>query len=1122
VYPDACGNCGGVANSTDAIYVIASGPDTFGFEELYIFRGPGSNLQFFYDVNGPLAFSSNISYMQPFRGEVIFVATTPQNKREILIVDTEVLAFGSSFHSGLRKIYNNVGGEVFDPEWLQVAGRNRDKLLFVGDSVLHGREVFLLSSSSTVTPFPMAFSLLLDTRPGTATADPKELKTVLKPSANNSDSDYLSFVFSGNYPFVGREPYIMSAPGVATLMADLEPGIGSSNPRDFSHASGVVVFSATTTASGDELFGGSAASLLAYNVRDIMAGPTSSSPSSFVAVDAKTPTAPPFFFFTAAWPAYGVEALYTSGKRPTILNGLPVFDATLLSDFYPGPTSGNPGPIQFLGTKRFLIATTNQYGVDHRTLFIQTSTEIGSTYTYPNCTILPVQCQEGQFSPSLFNTNNTIAVPTLNNTNTRVAKCVYNRVCYDTNVTAIVNQIGFSVVARLFSLPYRFESIEEFVIIPHVGVFIAGTTAPYGLEMWFINPGTTSFVVLEYTPGVVGFDSVKSPVGYRNSVYFFAKTTGNTLYSFFVATPTGVQLVTPSIVSTVRQAMFATITPGPDDCGVCGGGNRNKNNCGICFQPDSLCPRDCFGVIGGGAVRDLCGTCRSSPSHPDFNSACKDCAGVPNGRSVIDRCGNCNIPDSPCFNQGCLSCDGMVTGGKELDMCNVCGGNNSTCVDCNGVFHPDLAIWPPVYANNHSFPYFVNFTRSCQTVVNVVTRQECSTFTYPYVDEQIRCTTIGELTPPATLILYGCLFSNGTFLPNARPRIPSGCTDVPVLINNNGTISALTRTDVVCEPYPVFQCRNINMTRPDALTVSPGPFAVKDPCGVCGGSGSSCIGCDGVSGSGAIIDGCQRCVRVDSPLYNTSCRDCKGVIDGNAFIDACGVCNFFGSPFANFSCIGCDGKVASGKVIDECYVCDGDGTSCYDCTGTKYGINIVDVCGNCKNYTDSTFDKGCDDCLGVPAGPAVIDFCGVCNGFNASCFDCFDVYQGNATRDVCGVCRYANDTLRDVGCDDCLGIAGGQAVVDICNVCNGFNASCTDCAGVFLGNATRDICGVCNGQNETCVDCFGVFNGTAAKDACHVCRMPGDPLKNTTCLGNVLFYCLSCMCVFCMCKRKKK
>ena len=65
-----------------------------------------------------------------------------------------------------------------------------------------------------------------------------------------------------------------------------------------------------------------------------------------------------------------------------------------------------------------------------------------------------------------------------------------------------------------------------------------------------------------------------------------------------------------------------------------------------------------------------------------------------------------------------------------------------------------------------------------------------------------------------------------------------------------------------------------------------------DACGVYGGDGSSCAGCDGVSNS--------------------------GVVD-----DACGVCDGDGS-----SCAGCDGVSNSGAVDDACGVCDGDGSSC--------------------------------------------------------------------------------------------------------------------------------------------------------------------------------------------------
>jgi len=103
-----------------------------------------------------------------------------------------------------------------------------------------------------------------------------------------------------------------------------------------------------------------------------------------------------------------------------------------------------------------------------------------------------------------------------------------------------------------------------------------------------------------------------------------------------------------------------------------------------------------------------------------------------------------------------------------------------------------------------------------------------------------------------------------------------------------------------------------------------------DACGVVGGDGSSCAGCDGVSNSGLVNDDC-------------------GVCDGsNACHDDCGVPNGDGS-----SCAGCDGVSNSGLVNDDCGVCDGS-NACHDDCGVPNGNNAChDACG-VPNGDDST------------------------------------------------------------------------------------------------------------------------------------------------------------------------
>lgn len=69
-----------------------------------------------------------------------------------------------------------------------------------------------------------------------------------------------------------------------------------------------------------------------------------------------------------------------------------------------------------------------------------------------------------------------------------------------------------------------------------------------------------------------------------------------------------------------------------------------------------------------------------------------------------------------------------------------------------------------------------------------------------------------------------------------------------------------------------------------------------DECGVCGGDGTSCMGCDGIPNS-------------------------------DIFEDECGVCGGDGS-----SCLDCSGEPNGDKTLDACGVCGGDGSSCLSCS----------------------------------------------------------------------------------------------------------------------------------------------------------------------------------------------
>ena len=114
----------------------------------------------------------------------------------------------------------------------------------------------------------------------------------------------------------------------------------------------------------------------------------------------------------------------------------------------------------------------------------------------------------------------------------------------------------------------------------------------------------------------------------------------------------------------------------------------------------------------------------------------------------------------------------------------------------------------------------------------------------------------------------------------------------------------------------------------------------RDECGVCGGGGASCMGCDGQINSGAVFDRCGKCAVPGTADFN-ACVDCSGEVDGVDSEDICGVCG-------------------------------GDGTSCLDCFDTPFGTARPDSCGECGG-NDAT-------CIGSYSLEAVLSSKGLCAG----------------------------------------------------------------------------------------------------------------------------------------------
>lgn len=153
-----------------------------------------------------------------------------------------------------------------------------------------------------------------------------------------------------------------------------------------------------------------------------------------------------------------------------------------------------------------------------------------------------------------------------------------------------------------------------------------------------------------------------------------------------------------------------------------------------------------------------------------------------------------------------------------------------------------------------------------------------------------------------------------------------------------------------------------------------------DVCKVCGGKGvlpgnCDCAGnkldCEGVCGGKKVWGVCGECLTAAEheslipgangskvvERYPEGCCDCDGSVKG------------------------CDGLCGSGAVLDVCKVCKGLGLApgkcdcegnTLDCNGNCGGDDSLDVCGRCNG---PGYAPGTCDCDGNKA-----DECGVCNG----------------------------------------------------------------------------------------------------------------------------------------------
>ena len=425
---------------------------------------------------------------------------------------------------------------------------------------------------------------------------------------------------------------------------------------------------------------------------------------------------------------------------------------------------------------------------------------------------------------------------------------------------------------------------------------------------------------------------------------------------------------------------------------------------------------------------------------------------------INNECGACNGGD-PAPRQGICDWNKVPCTNGVLDKCYVCNGQNRSFYSLATMNESGSCDYQgnPCTQDANGNLYFPTACGVCDILAKqLVTRPDegvcdCSDGGQPNGGKKRdRCSVCGGTN--STMDFCGM-----------NPHIPQAevCWDGGFSNVQNGNL-------------PNFSCTGCDgVPRPDLpYDLVTGNGGVQfDNCGVCGGDGSTCVGCDLIPGSPKRFDVCAstvhekgRCLDPgqktlgDLATFNQSCVGCDGLPAAvPKQLDHNGVCGglFYGVSGCDYTTMlpiylckrDCMGVEDGRETYDQCGVCGGDGSTCMN---------------NEERLDDWTFKTGCR--AGV-----FVDKCGKCGGDGSTCRGCDGVEFSGKVFDVCNVCDGDGSSCK--GCD---GIVNSGKVLDMCGVCDG-------------GNLDRDVCGVCGGDDSSCAGCDGVPYSDRAVDACEEC-----------------------------------
>jgi ELWxxDGT repeat protein len=349
--------------------IVFSATNSAAGTELWITDGTTGGTGVLADINAVDA-SSNPADFTVVNGILYFTADDGVNGRELWKSD------GTGAGTTLVKNINAGAASSNPTSLINVAGT----LYFVADNGTEGAELWKSNGTDLGTSmvkninaaptgstvgnlFNFNGSLLFSAADGVGeelwksdgtlqgTTRVININTVLQASSSSPRgfvSNGTTVFFTADNGMNGRE--LFKTDGTTTsIVADIEEGAVGSNPDSLFVANGKLLFSATTTATGTELWTSDGTADGTVLVSDINVGAaTSSSPKFFANLTGS-------IFFQATTETEGVEIWKTDGTTA---------GTTLFRDVNLGVNSSTPGPFTLLGETLYFAAKTDAEGVE--------------------------------------------------------------------------------------------------------------------------------------------------------------------------------------------------------------------------------------------------------------------------------------------------------------------------------------------------------------------------------------------------------------------------------------------------------------------------------------------------------------------------------------------------------------------------------------------------------------------------------------------------------------------------------------------------------------------------------------------------------------------------------------